>query len=126
MRERGMAALRTVGLDGFADLSCERLQHSELRFLEIARALMMEPRFVLLDEPAAGLSRDEIERLDELIAHLARDAGIGVLMVEHHADLIFKVCDRITVLNLGAVLASGTADEVRTNKEVQNAYLGTG
>ena len=117
---------RAVGLDGFADLSCERLQHSELRFLEIARALMMEPRFLLLDEPAAGLSRDEIERLDELIAHLARDAGIGVLMVEHHADLIFKVCDRITVLNLGAVLASGTADEVRTNKEVQNAYLGTG
>lgn len=126
MRERGMAALRTVGLDGFADLSCERLQHSELRFLEIARALMMEPRFLLLDEPAAGLSRDEIERLDELIAHLARDAGIGILMVEHHADLIFKVCDRITVLNLGTVLASGTADEVRTNKEVQNAYLGTG
>ena len=116
-------ALEAVGLHGLADIRADRLQHSELRFLEIARALMLRPRLLLLDEPAAGLSVQEIHRLGALIKAISRE-GVAVLLVEHHADLIFDVCDRVTVLNLGRVLAHGTPSEIRVHKEVVSAYLG--
>ena len=96
---------------------------ASLRFIEIARALMLEPDFLLLDEPAAGLSSDEIERLAALIKAISR-RGTGVLLVEHHADLIFDICDQVTVLNLGRALAAGTPAEIRVHKEVVSAYLG--
>jgi branched-chain amino acid transport system permease protein len=123
LRENAMTALTIVGLERLANVRADRLQHSELRFVEIARALMMKPSFLLLDEPAAGLSVDEIKRLGALITAISKQ-GTGVLLVEHHADLIFDICDRVTVLNLGKVLASGKPDEVRTHREVVNAYLG--
>ena len=123
LRDAARLALRAVGLDGLDDVRAGRLQHSELRFLEIARALMLRPAFLLLDEPAAGLSSIEIQRLGGLIRAVA-DAGIGVLLVEHHADLIFAICDEVTVLNLGRVLASGTPAEIRSHREVVSAYLG--
>src|SRR5215510_3304762 len=100
LREAALQALATVGLESLAGVRADRLQHSELRFMEIARALMLHPRFLLLDEPAAGLSADEILRLGELITAIAKH-GTGVLLVEHHADLIFDICDHVTVLNLG-------------------------
>ena len=118
-----MSALRVVGLAGLADARADRLQHSELRFMEIARALMLRPTMLLLDEPAAGLAADEIVRLGALIKEISR-SGTGVLLVEHHADLIFDICDHVTVLNLGRVLATGTPAEVRVHKEVVSAYLG--
>jgi len=121
--DAAMAALTAVGLDQLALVRADRLQHSELRFVEIARALVLRPCFLLLDEPAAGLSVDEIKRLGALIVTISRQ-GTGVLLVEHHADLIFDICDRVTVLNLGKVLASGTAAEIRGHREVINAYLG--
>ncbi len=102
-----MLALRAVGLEALAAVRADRLQHSELRFMEIARALMLHPVFLLLDEPAAGLSTDEIQRLGEMIKQISQ-CGTGVLLVEHHADLIFDICDHVTVLNLGQELASGT------------------
>jgi ABC-type branched-subunit amino acid transport system ATPase component/ABC-type branched-subunit amino acid transport system permease subunit len=120
-KARGL--LGVVGLETLADVRADRLQHSELRFIEIARALMLDPDFLLLDEPAAGLSGDEIDRLAGLIKAISR-RGTGVLLVEHHADLIFEICDEITVLNLGKILAAGTAAEIRTHKEVVSAYLG--
>ncbi len=123
LRAAAMQSLAVVGLESLADVRSDRLQHSELRFVEIARALMLRPRFLLLDEPAAGLSTAEIERLGELVTAIAR-AGTGVLLVEHHADLIFDVCDRVTVLNLGRILAAGTPAEIRAHKEVVSAYLG--
>jgi branched-chain amino acid transport system permease protein len=121
--DAAMAALTAVGLDQLAFVRADRLQHSELRFVEIARALVLRPYFLLLDEPAAGLSVDEIKRLGALIVTISRQ-GTGVLLVEHHADLIFDICDRVTVLNLGKVLASGTPAEIRGHREVINAYLG--
>jgi branched-chain amino acid transport system permease protein len=126
--ERKLAAsartlLGVVGLETLADVRADRLQHSELRFIEIARALMLDPDFLLLDEPAAGLSGDEIERLGALIKAISR-RGTAVLLVEHHADLIFDICDQVTVLNLGRVLAAGTPAEIRAHKEVVSAYLG--
>ncbi len=123
LRDRAVLALRAVGLERLAAVRADRLQHSELRFVEIARALMAAPAFLLLDEPAAGLSVDEITRLGELIRAVAA-AGTGVLLVEHHADLIFAVCDRVTVLNLGSILAAGTPAEIRAHREVVEAYLG--
>jgi ABC-type branched-subunit amino acid transport system ATPase component/ABC-type branched-subunit amino acid transport system permease subunit len=117
------ALLDVVGLEALADVRADRLQHSELRFIEIARALMLDPDFLLLDEPAAGLSGDEIERLGALIKAISR-RGTAVLLVEHHADLIFDICDQVTVLNLGRVLAAGTPAEIRAHKEVVSAYLG--
>jgi ABC-type branched-subunit amino acid transport system ATPase component/ABC-type branched-subunit amino acid transport system permease subunit len=123
LRQAAMLALATVGLDSLAHVRADRLQHSELRFIEIARALMLRPAFLLLDEPAAGLSAEEIRRLGALIKAISRE-GTGVLLVEHHADLIFDICDRVTVLNLGKVLAAGTPAEIRSHREVVSAYLG--
>jgi branched-chain amino acid transport system permease protein len=120
---KARAMLGVVGLETLADVRADRLQHSELRFLEIARALMLDPDFLLLDEPAAGLSVDEIDRLGELIKAISA-RGTGVLLVEHHADLIFAICHHITVLNLGRILAAGTPAEIRVHKEVVSAYLG--
>ena len=123
LQDRAMAALRVVGLEGLASVRADRLQHSELRFVEIARAMMPTPRFLLLDEPAAGLSATEIERLGQLVTAISRQ-GTGVLLVEHHADLIFSVCDRVTVLNLGQILATGTPADIRAHRDVVEAYLG--
>jgi len=123
LRDRAVLSLQAVGLERLAAVRADRLQHSELRFVEIARALMAGPAFLLLDEPAAGLSQDEITRLGQLVRAVAA-AGTGVLLVEHHADLIFAVCDRVTVLNLGRILAAGTPAEVRADRDVVEAYLG--
>jgi len=123
LRGSALRVLRAVGLEGLAEVRADRLQHSELRFLEIARALMADPAFVLLDEPAAGLAADEIVRLGQFIREISR-RGVGVLLVEHHADLIFDICHHVTVLTLGRVLASGTPAEIRVHKEVVSAYLG--
>jgi ABC-type branched-subunit amino acid transport system ATPase component/ABC-type branched-subunit amino acid transport system permease subunit len=123
LRDAAMLALATVGLAALAGVRADRLQHSELRFIEIARALMLRPAFLLLDEPAAGLSAEEIARLGALLVAVAR-AGTGVLVVEHHPDFIFDICHHVTVLNLGKVLAAGTPAEIRAHREVVNAYLG--
>ena len=123
LRETAMLALATVGLERLASVRADRLQHSELRFMEIARALMLRPAFLLLDEPAAGLSAEEIERLGTLLLAVAR-AGTGVLVVEHHPDLIFDICHHVSVLNLGRMLAAGSPAEIRSHREVVSAYLG--
>jgi branched-chain amino acid transport system permease protein len=123
LHDTAMLALQIVGLDRLAAVRADRLQHSELRFVEIARALMLRPAFLLLDEPAAGLSAEEIARLGALLLAIAR-AGTGVLVVEHHPDLIFDTCHHVTVLNLGKMLAAGSPAEIRSHREVVNAYLG--
>ena len=123
LHDRAMQALAVVGLERLAGVRADRLQHSELRFAEIARALMLRPAFLLLDEPAAGLSAAEIAQLGALVVAIAK-AGTGVLLVEHHDELIFDICDQVTVLNLGRKLASGTPAEIRSHREVVDAYLG--
>jgi ABC-type branched-subunit amino acid transport system ATPase component/ABC-type branched-subunit amino acid transport system permease subunit len=123
LRETAMLALSAVGLEQLGQVRADRLQHSELRFVEIARALMLRPSFLLLDEPAAGLSPEEIRRLGTLVLEMAKN-GTGVLLVEHHADLIFDICHHVTVLNLGKMLAAGTPAEIRSHREVVSAYLG--
>ena len=123
IRERAMEILCGVGLREVIDRPAGNLDHAEQRFLEIARGLVARPSFLLLDEPAGGLTEHEIEQLASVVGAV-RNAGIGVLLVEHHTDFVFKCCDRVTTLNLGAMIKHGTPDEVRNDPEVIAVYLG--
>ncbi|HVZ07479.1 ABC transporter ATP-binding protein [Rhodopila sp.] len=123
LRGRAAAMLHGVGLGEVMDLRAALLEHTAQRFLEIARALTARPKFVLLDEPAGGLTVAEIEHLGGIIG-VMRDAGIGVLLVEHHTDFVFRVCDRVTALNLGRVIAHGSPRQVRNDPDVIRVYLG--
>jgi len=116
--------LDDVDLLARAGAAVAALSHGECRQLELAVALATAPRVLLLDEPAAGLSPAETERLAALIRRLP--AAIALLFVEHDLDLVFQLATRVTVLHLGRVLVSGTPEEVRGSAEVQEAYLGTG
>jgi branched-chain amino acid transport system ATP-binding protein len=112
---------------GIADVGEERsnsLPTGRARLVEIARALATNPRVLLLDEPASGLSDAETDDLTTLLVELAAD-GLGILLVEHDVPLVMRVSDRIFVLDFGTILASGTAEEIQSNPLVQDAYLGT-
>jgi len=122
-RARATELLHGVGLGHAIGRRANLLEHAEQRFLEIARGLAMRPRFMLLDEPAGGLSTDEIEHLGDIVRTM-RDAGIGVLLVEHHTDFVFRVCDRVTALDVGKMIRHGTPDDVRNDPEVIRVYLG--
>jgi branched-chain amino acid transport system ATP-binding protein len=88
----------------------------------LARALVVEPDLLLLDEPAAGLSNDDMDELGETIRHLS--GRMAVMLVEHHMDLVMSVCDRLTVLDFGKVIANGTPEQIRKDPAVLEAYLG--
>ena len=123
LREQAAEILHGIGLGHVMARRANLLDHAEQRFLEIARGLAMRPRFILLDEPAGGLTGNEIEHLADVI-RTVRDAGIGVLLVEHHTDFVFRICDRVTTLNVGKMIKHGTPDEVRADPEVIRVYLG--
>ncbi len=93
--------------------------------LEVVRVLLSQPQILLLDEPAAGLNNREAEYVSALIQY-ATEKGIGVLLIEHSMELVMSVCDRITVLNFGTQIATGTPEQIQSNPEVIRAYLGGG
>jgi len=118
------AALAEVGLESRADVAARHLSHGERRALEVAIALALKPRLLLLDEPMAGAGHEETERL---IAMLNRLKGrFPMVLVEHDMRAVFALADRISVLLYGRILASGTPDVVRTDPQVIAAYLGAG
>ena len=121
--DRAEELLAQAGLAGRGGVAVPSLAHGERKQLEVALALACRPSLLLLDEPAAGMSPAESTRLVELLAGLPPE--ITVLFVEHDLDLVFRLADAVTVLHLGAVLLSGTPDEVRASDEVRAAYLGT-
>jgi ABC-type branched-subunit amino acid transport system ATPase component/ABC-type branched-subunit amino acid transport system permease subunit len=123
LRSRALELLAFVGLDNQADQAAALLPHGQLRLVEIARALLAEPSVLLLDEPAAGLSPGDLERLDAVIRAL-HDADMTIVLVEHHMDFLTAIAEDITVMNVGQVLARGTAAEVLRRPEVIEAYLG--
>ena len=120
---RGRELLELLGLAAYADRSASALAHGDERRLGVARALATDPRFVLMDEPAAGLSEAEVPRFAEAISTV-RDRGAGVLLVDHNIALVLEVCERIHVLDQGATLAEGTPQEIRADLGVAAAYLG--
>lgn len=115
--------LDMVGLSDLAGLPASELTHGQQRLAEIARALMARPSLILLDEPAAGLSLGELDRLGELLKEVRR-LGITLVMVEHHVDLVANVADHVTVLDRGGVLASGSSASVFRDERVIAAYMG--
>jgi branched-chain amino acid transport system ATP-binding protein len=120
--QRAGDLLEELGVASYARQHPATLPYSVQKRTALARALMAEPSLLLLDEPASGLSNDEMDDLSTLIRELP--PRMGVLLVEHHMDLVMSVCDRIVVLNFGQVIADGTPASVRSNPEVATAYLG--
>ena len=123
-REQSDEIVDLVGLRKVADQRVDSIPTGLARLTELARGLATQPRLVLLDEPSSGLDDEESDAFGELLIRLAKD-GLAILLVEHDIDLVMQVCDRIHVLEFGRIIATGTAKQVRNDKRVQAAYLGT-
>jgi branched-chain amino acid transport system ATP-binding protein len=121
---RAEELLDLLDLSPYADAPAAALAHGDERRLGVARALASDPRFVLLDEPAAGLPEAEVPGFAAAVRAVRDDHGAGVLLIDHNMALIMRVCDRIHVLDQGETLAHGTPDEIRANLDVAAAYLG--
>ena len=124
LRERAHVLARTVGLDGREATIVGSLSHGEQRQLEVAMARAVDPRLMLLDEPASGLSRGERVALTNLLLEL--DPSITLILIEHDMDVALRVADRITMMHDGEVIVEGTPDEIRANQRVHDLYLGRG
>lgn len=125
-REEALALLDLVGLAGRAEDVPDSLSYGDRRRLEIARALALQPRLLLLDEPAAGMNPSETEALANLIRRMNRELGITIVLIEHDMDLIMTLCERVLVLNYGRVIAEGRPHEIQAHPAVVEAYLGRG
>jgi branched-chain amino acid transport system ATP-binding protein len=123
-RRRAEGLLESLRLGGYADAPAGVLSHGDERRLGVARALATEPRYVLMDEPAAGLPETEVPAFAELVRSVRDEHDAGVLLIDHNMALIMGVCDRIQVLDRGLTLAEGTPGEIRGNLDVAAAYLG--
>ena len=123
-RRRAGELLDLLGLAARAEDAAGLLPHGDQRKLGVARALALRPRFVLMDEPAAGLHEAEIPAFAEVVRFVHTAFGAGVLLIDHNVALIMDVCDRVHVLDRGTTLAEGTPAEIRRNLDVATAYLG--
>jgi branched-chain amino acid transport system ATP-binding protein len=123
-RRRAETLLDSLQLVPYADAPAGSLPHGDERRLGVARALATEPRFVLMDEPAAGLPEAEVPAFADVVRSVRDDHDAGVLLIDHNMALIMGVCDRIQVLDRGLTLAEGTPSEIRGNLDVAAAYLG--
>ncbi len=124
--QKSLELLEFVGLKGKGDLFAKNLPYGEQRRLEIARALALEPKVLLLDEPTAGMNPRETEETMEFIEHLRSELGLTILLIEHDMKVVMGISDRITVMDFGKVIAEGVPEEIRSNPRVIEAYLGQG
>jgi len=118
--------MKIMGLDERRDMVAGNLPYGYQRRLEIARAIALKPKMLLLDEPAAGMNEEESNQLLDMIKEVRDKFGLTILIIEHHMDLIMNLCDKITVLNFGQTLAGGTPESIQSNPKVIEAYLGEG
>lgn len=124
MLEESKELLDMQGLIEYKDERAGSLPYGLQRRLEIARALALDPKLLLLDEPAAGMNPQETHELTEFISKIRDDYKLGIFMIEHHMDLVMGISDRVYVLDFGKLIAEGTPDEIQNNEHVIDAYLG--
>ncbi|MGJ8455746.1 ABC transporter ATP-binding protein [Pseudothermotoga sp. U03pept] len=126
MTKEALDLLEAVGLKRLANESAGSLPYGHQRKLEIARALATKPKLLLLDEPAAGMNPEETAELMKFIKRIRDEFGLTVLLIEHDMKVVMGICERITVLDHGCVIARGSPTEIQSNPEVIKAYLGSG
>ncbi|UHD43866.1 ABC transporter ATP-binding protein [Aureimonas altamirensis] len=119
------AMLEWIGIGGLADRIAGTLPYTDERRVAIGRALMGRPAYVLLDEPAAGMSTPEAAELSALIRRIAGELGCGVLLIEHNVGLVLGLCELVVVLDSGAIIEEGGPAAIRTSEKVRHAYMGT-
>lgn len=125
IKELSLEYLEQVGILEYKDYEAGSLPYGLQRKLEIARALATKPKLLFLDEPAAGMNTRESIELVSFLQKLHQDfPGLTIMLIEHHLEVVMEICDRINVLNLGSLLASGTPEEIQNNPDVIRAYLG--
>jgi branched-chain amino acid transport system ATP-binding protein len=124
IQSNSMDILDRVGLSGRADQKARTLPYGMQRRLEIARALALEPKFLFLDEPAAGMNPEEVNDLNSLIIDIHREFKFTILVIEHHMDLVMEICPHIICMNFGIKIAEGNPIEIQSHPEVLKAYLG--
>ncbi len=125
LRDEGRALLHLAGLGDKIDELAANLSHGQKRLLEVARAVAAHPKILILDEPATGLTADEVGSLGQLLRTL-KSGGLSIVLIEHNVNFVMSVCDRITVFEQGQVIAVGSPPDIQANPDVQRAYLGAG
>ncbi len=124
LRERAFAVLDYLDLTHMANESLANLSYGMLKQVEVAAVLATDPEILMLDEPLAGLGPEESEVFGEKLIQMRRDLGITIVIIEHHVPFMLRVCDYVYVLNFGRLLAEGKPEQIRTNREVAQAYMG--
>ena len=124
IKEEAIKLLDIFEMSGKVDVLAKNLPYGEQRHLEIVRAMAIKPRLLLLDEPAAGMNPHETQELSKTIARIRKDFDLTVVLIEHDMSLVMNICEKIFVLDYGMLIAQGTADEVRHDRRVIEAYLG--
>ncbi|EYE87422.1 hypothetical protein Q428_13340 [Fervidicella metallireducens AeB] len=121
---RALEILKTLGIDGYAYCYPINLPYGIQKKVELARALVSNPKILILDEPAAGMNDTETIDLAEKIKELKEKFNLTIIVIEHHMPFVMNICDRVVVLNFGKKIAEGTPDEIKSNQQVIEAYLG--